>query len=224
MRDLTKWPRLLVVGEPVTARQAEEIIIRTNHWYLITNDTRFERDIYAAAGIALRDESYVLPDAVSLRDFERRHHVLSLSYLHNHRIVSSWIGGPHGWVDWDGNVGCDNYNVGKWPGRDEVLEDWEKIAEAFPYLNLRAQLLPDEGECEAPAVEYRMHNGVVEMINDPSEFIARVDKAACDRQLDTMIEQIFDKSRVHGSPWEHGASIERIVDALSHNMASVEGR
>jgi hypothetical protein len=32
MRELSKWPRLLVTGEPVTVRQAEKIIVWTNEW------------------------------------------------------------------------------------------------------------------------------------------------------------------------------------------------
>lgn len=41
--DLTKWPRLLVTGQPVTEDQANDILIRTDDWYIVGNAPLRER-------------------------------------------------------------------------------------------------------------------------------------------------------------------------------------
>lgn len=171
MTELTKWPRLLVVGEPVTREQANEILIRTDTWWISTNDQAWKHAVCGAAGIALGE--YGFPTRKSMAEFERRHHLVSLCFVNNDRIASSWIGGPHGWCDWDGTIGCATFNIGKWPSAQEVTEDWEAIAAAFPYLDLRAQLVPDEGASPTAAVEWRVAGGAVETSLDPVELLTR---------------------------------------------------
>lgn len=168
-RDLTKWPRLLVVGDPVTEEQANEILVRTNQWWLSTNDHDWERMIYNLMNVQIDQHNH--PKYQDIRAFEEQHRVLNLHYLDNARVVSSWIGGPKGWCDWDGTIGCGNYNIGKWPEVSEVLEDWQMIATAFPFLNLRAQLVPDEGEAQHAAVEFTVHAGEVTCTAEPGELI-----------------------------------------------------
>jgi len=144
-RDLTKWPRLIVVGEPVTQEQANEILIRTQSAYLSTNDTQFAKQVTGVFGCVNVNSSF-LEEATTVALG-----ILGLEYLNNSRIVSCWIGGPHGWCDWNGHIGTSNYNIGKWPSLEEVHEEWATIAAAFPYLRLRAQLIGDEGEGQVVA-------------------------------------------------------------------------
>lgn len=49
MGIVTKWPRLLVVGDNVTPEQADQILIRTNSWYLFSNDKGWERTVQQLA-------------------------------------------------------------------------------------------------------------------------------------------------------------------------------
>ena len=184
---LPKWPALAVVGKPVTRDQAMEILIRTDSLWLSSNDHQFDRllnqylfdiempsDSYGAKDAAVREKLGLADEPgtwqkvyeyMDRKKAELGH--LSLSYLHNARIVSSWIGGPHGWCDWEGNIGSRNYNIGKWPGVKEVYEDWKNIAEAFPFLDLKCQLMgheagPDDG-AENPVIEFTVKNGKVKM-------------------------------------------------------------
>jgi hypothetical protein len=86
---------------------------------------------------------------------------LDLHYLHNSRIASSWVGGPHGWCDWSGAITSANYNIGKWPSVREVFDDWSAIAAAFPFLRLWSQLYSGE-TCEdgtTPLVEFVIGEG-----------------------------------------------------------------
>ncbi len=168
--DLTKWPRLLVVGDPIAERQASEVILRTTDWsYLFCNDTAWTRAVAQVAGLQLDGRDH--PIRESLNALRQRVGFLDLDYLKNQRVVSTWIGGPHGWCDWDGRVGADTYNIGKWPDADTVTREWRLIASAFPFLRLRAQLVTHEGTGE-PAVEWALADGHVDQ-REPDGLLTR---------------------------------------------------
>lgn len=190
--DLPKWPALLVVGKPVTREQSMEIILRTDDLYFSSNDRSFNKLLNEYFyDIEVTDESYSGENkaiAKKLNIEEKEYKLiwdykeqknseiksLNLGYLQNSRIVSSWIGGAHGWCDWDGNIGTSNYNIGKWPSVEEVYNDWVQIAEAFPFLELTCQLqngeAGDDDVIAVPVIEYRIKDGKVEMFN-PTELI-----------------------------------------------------
>jgi hypothetical protein len=179
---LPKWPALIVKGKKVTEDQAKEIIIRTDDFYFSSNDHEFSKQLYefiynvkgegSMAHCSLHDcfkKEDGTNDWDKANEAERKIRndlkLLDLSYLHNSQIVSSWIGGPHGWCNWNGYIGTNNYNIGKWPSVEEVYNDWVKIAQAFPFLDLRSQLLSGEtGEDNSyPLIEYIIKDGKVEM-------------------------------------------------------------
>lgn len=190
--DLPKWPALLVVGKPVTREQAMEIIIRTDNLFFSSNDRSFNKqlneyfydleitdDSYGGDRVAIAKKLKVQENDYNAiwkyrEEKESEVNPLNLAYLGNEQIVSSWIGGPHGWCDWNGNIGTRNYNIGKWPSVEEVYKDWVQIAEAFPFLELTSQLLNceagDDDTINQAVVEFRIKNGEVEMI-EPTELI-----------------------------------------------------
>lgn len=172
-RDLTKWPRLLVTGQNISEDQANEVLIRTDSWLLMSNDRAWIAAVCAAAGLAVGKYGYL--ESKGLDEFRASIGALNLSYLDNERIVSSWIGGPHGWCSWSGRIGCSTYNLGKWPSTEDVTSDWQAIAAAFPYLDLRAQLVADEGEGELVG-QWTVRAGLVEYEPEPSEAIRPVDE------------------------------------------------
>jgi hypothetical protein len=220
MRDLTKWPRLLVAGEAVTREQANEILIRTDDWWLSTNDHAWEVAVYALAADYGRPrqpernaESAACGDfSKALRDWEARLGILNLHYLDNARIASSWIGGPHGWCDWDGRIGCSNYNIGKWPTVEEVTEDWQAMAAAFPYLSLHAQLITDEGEGEVAAT-WAVRDGKAALV----EPVERIVDAKPDDVEGMVFGLMFNAGR------ERGVSLERLREALAQVTSRQSG-
>jgi len=161
---LPKWPAFIVVGENVTPQQAMEIIIRTGDMWFSTNDKDWEQQLYEAAGIEFKIENgWLRPDYNSIGQAREKYGILGLEYLHNDHIASCYVGGPKGWCDWYGIIGCNSYNIGKWPGMDDVFNEWEIIAKAFPFLTLHCQLLSGE-QCEEqtyPLVEYFIRQGKV---------------------------------------------------------------
>jgi len=152
----SKWPLLIVVGEPVSEARADEILVRTTDWNnLFTNDRAWKRTVmgalakYGHPGSAWDEHDDVDKRLRMVRDgydWNEAKGILPLHYLDNDRVASAWIGGSKGWCDWDGTIGCSNYNIGKWPNDEEVTEDWTAIAEAFPWLTLDAQCVNEEGE------------------------------------------------------------------------------
>ena len=224
---LPKWPALLVVGKPVTREQAMEIILRTDDLYFSSNDHSFDvllneyfYDIEITDGYY---GSYMKAIAKKLNvaendyrpiwDYKEQKNseikALNLSYLQNSRIVSSWIGGAHGWCHWDGNIGTSNYNIGKWPSVEEVYDDWKQIAEAFPFLELTSQLLNgeagDDDTTLVPVVEFRIKDGEVEVVI-PTELITE----SSDIDDSLMIKKFSDPYS------ERGCTIEMFREAVDY--------
>lgn len=220
MSDLTKWPRLLVKGEPVTREQANEILIRTYSWSPCINDREWEEQVCALGdeyGMPVYAPHRLKPGEYGerWREIEGRRQaareragILDLHYLGNQRIASSWIGGPHGWCDWDGRIGCSDYNIGKWPSLEEVCEDWATIAAAFPYLDLHAQLVTDEG-AGVVAATWAVRNGEATLV----EPIGLLD-ALHDDVEGMVFGMLFDRFR------ERGVSVERLREALEQVAGS----
>lgn len=199
-RICTKWPHLLVAGQPVTEAQADDILLRTMGGYWFTNDRGWRRQVAAILGVPLDKHD----------DFDWRavkawcDDVASpdLNHLGNDRVMSSWIGGPKGWCDWDGTIGCGNYNIGKWPAIEEVEEDLAAIAAAWPFLDMRIQLVDDE-EGDGPLCgEWRVWDGQW-METEPGP---RIDAPALDVEAAAL-------SLAFGLGVERGVSPERLASA-----------
>ena len=214
MRDLTKWPRLLVVGEPVTEQQANDILVRTFDWsWFHTNDRIWKafierlaadilgRPIEPPAGEQSSESRSTYWDGV--RAWQERMGILDLHYLGNDMIASSWLGGPQGWCDWDGTIGCANYNIGKWPSTDAVTEDLTSIATAWPFLTMRVQLLSDEGTGQLLNT-WTVSDGHAELVEDATLIITEP-KDLPDFQIITRLTSPFG---------ERGVSAERLHAAL----------
>lgn len=167
---LPKWPGLIVAGDSVTHDQAAEIILRTEAPYeFMCNDYAWQRMLFDVLGV---------PNNIAIDDYSEEADqakraawetlgVLELQYIHNTQIASAYVDGPCGWMHWDGVIGAESFNIGKWPNTPEVLEDWQKIAAEWPFLSLTAQLLSVEA-CEDTEgrgevlIEYRVNGGIAE--------------------------------------------------------------
>lgn len=160
---LPKWPAFLVTGKKVTEDQAIEILFRTQP-FVSTNDDAFLE--YVKDSIRRKLGDRFVPDyPYSIFPREAFDNIREVYFIGNHRIAASYIGGPHGWCDWDGTIFSNSTNIGKWPSVEGVYREWSVVAEAFPFLSLRCQLLDgewvEEGERKA-LVEFRVEGGKVE--------------------------------------------------------------
>jgi hypothetical protein len=233
--ELVKWPGLIVVGDKVTEDEASEIIIRTNEFSFYCNDLEWQRQlngvIYGieAAGTEYgdrKDLSELLGEMhgrsknditfdtdrricnIYLGKYER----LNLHYLQNDKIATSYSGGPRGWCDWDGSIGASSYNIGKRPSCTEVYDEWKIIAEAFPFLNLRCQLINietgEDDEEQIPVIEYVILNGAVDVIK-PNALLKR--------------HEYVHNAKSHLDPTrERGCTIEKFKESLIKTETSVK--
>jgi hypothetical protein len=164
--SLPKWPFLTVEGDDITTDQAGEILIRTNSYPVYTNDEKWLNIVEKILGYPKSDDNNLKKFVDAVDNFYKKFSIINIEYLNNNRIASSYIGGPHGWCNWDGKIFCNNYNIGKYPNAITVFEEWALIATIFPYLNLRAQLWSGE-HCEDgiyPVIEYLISNGNVDIL------------------------------------------------------------
>lgn len=231
--DLPKWPAFVVAGKPVSKNRAKEIIMRTTDLvWLASNDDEFENQLYSYLGFKGQKEKFNPSKFENFEEvviriekeikpvyYEDDYGESSLEYCANHRVLSSWIGGAHGWIDWDGNVGCSNYNIGKWPNTEDVFKEWQAIATAFPDLELQCQLFnreasenPPEGK-EIPLIQFNVKNGEVEAIK-PTGVIANPSF-----NNGKLLEQLFDPLNVTR---ERGCTFEQFVDAYEYTKKMIK--
>lgn len=207
-RITSKWPLLLATGKQVTPEQADDILLRTCQW-LGGNDREWETTVGLVLGI---DQDRYGLDWKSERAWRERIGSVDLHYFGNARIYSPYVGGPHGWCDWDGRIGCGNYNLGKWPAVAEVEEDLAVIAAAWPFLDMRVQLVEDEGDGTLCG-EWRVAGGEA-METEPGP---RIDQPELD--MATSVAAIV----FVGSGRERGVTRERLVAAYARVLASSGG-
>lgn len=187
-----KWPGLLVVGEKISEEQAADILLKTQSWYSleydISKDSLLYKELKKIYVSSFPEEDRISDIPMNFDIIEQKIQPLELNYLSNDRISSSWIGGLHGWCDWDGNIFCNNYNIGKWPSIEYIEDELVLVASSFPFLNFKLQVLSKEIHSEEksyPIYTREIKNGFVTKI-DTSDFI-------CSTSTDSHSFDILDK-------------------------------
>ncbi|MBD3004681.1 hypothetical protein [Streptomyces sp. 5-10] len=210
---LPKWPRLMVRGRNIRPEQADQVILRTT-WFggLTCNDEKWNKTVRRIFGITAQEHGAGWFDQWSQVAVDLD--ALDLQYVYNDQISSSSADGPKGWVSWGGQVFGDGVTLlGKWPTVAEVTDDWRKIAHAFPYLELTAQLVAeewDEGfehlESYRPLVSWTVGRGGVELNSTPGDPMFEPPGGTREEQL--------DRKYAKGLPSERGVSEKRLRAAV----------
>ena len=229
--SLPKWPQMLVSGKSVTVEQAKDIIFRTDpfltdadqysggnnqkfnqHYRDISGLTRLQVETKRSDGTKFISTNWELQDRI-----KKQINAVSTAYVRNDWASSSYIFGPHGWCHPDGTIWFED-NVGKWPSVQEILQDWQDLAAAFPYLDLHISLMNGESgdESSEPVVNIRVENGQAYLaapdISVHNKMPAKIDRYD---QLDFG----FSPSREQGLPkeWykEFAAKIHAVIDTFN---------
>lgn len=196
MTELPKWPVLLVTGKRITPEQADVVILRTTMIQTLwSNDKQWDRYVKRAFG--LRENAQLSQMSYETWEAARKKlGVLDLEYVVNDQISTCNVRGPYGWCTWDGTVGTDGMSLmSKWPKVGEVHEEWGRIAAAFPYLDLTAQLVREEWDHDTgvitghtPLVTWTVARGAVEMHDAPGSLIRPVRE---DEDADTVVRRMM---------------------------------
>lgn len=232
--SLPKWPQMLVTGESVTVDQAKEIIFRTDSFLTDSydlaggNEKDFTEWYQRQAGLdryIVRDWQDKSPEADEKRRknwkfgdlVKERANFVGTSYVTNDWASCSFIFGPHGWCSPEGRIHFID-NVGKWPSVEDVLEDWQTIAAAFPFLKLHATLMSGEGSESdtVPLVNIWVHDGEADL-QEPDLSVHRRDVPHA-RNMDDL-GALFANRRELGLPseWydEYALRVRSIVDTIT---------
>lgn len=164
--NLPKWPQMAVWGKQITVEQARQVIMATDKFLYAgwcSHNDHLQKWWQGATGLdALSDlgtDDWVWKTRCREAVQEKMGHI-DLEYVRMEQISTSYIGGPNGFVDQHGNIFYAE-NVGKWPSCKEVLDDWQKIATAFPFLDLTVTLMSGEHTEHNiyPVASIRVQNG-----------------------------------------------------------------
>lgn len=172
---LPKWCQMIIEGEKITEEQAIEIIKRTDEFFIgecFGNNRSYIKEVkklldikdmcdFEKEGFSVRVEKYFK----NKEELISRWKSIKLNHLTNRWISSSWIGGANGWCHPNGEIKyCDN--IGKYPDVEEVYSDLEKLAKAFPFLNMTVSLMDGERDyCHNSLVSIKVSNGAVDFID-----------------------------------------------------------
>lgn len=210
---MNKWCKILVVGDPLTREQTNEVLLRTNNSWT-GQDDYWNDELAAIAGIEL--DQYGYPDWQQYRQATRELGLLNLEYMGNSRIVTSYIGGPHGWVDWRGRVHANSYNVGKNPSEAEIGDELAAIAKEFRYLRMIVQVLTGEDGREV-AAQWRVADGSAIQVARRR----KVTSLAAEDE-DTIGEHLFNV--LTSRDWGKGVDAERLREAVAQVRSTMAAR
>ena len=179
--NLPKWPQCIIVGKKLEPEQALEIIRRTDNFFSWGGgnnrqwNAKVERTLQIPQEPAIvRGETgdsqetrlkafHAYWDAIAA--WRKRWGHIATEYIYNSWISNAYIGGPCGWCHPDGTI-LFGENIGKWPSVQAVLEDWEILLEAFPFLTINCVLM-DREHCEEmpkPLVALKIREGKIELV------------------------------------------------------------
>lgn len=218
MTELPRSARLVVQGEPVSPEQADVILVRTRYPWVLSEDKEWQAELEQILGLPDSEREHVMMSEALSRGMThdwsshftasekawKRLGLIQLELLHNHQIESFSYLGPHGWCDWDGNIGCSRYDIGKWPTVGKITQEWGLIAGAFPYLTLDCQVLD---EAHRVAAQWRVEGGSVR----PAQITSLV----------RPLEEVRFTPVLFDSSWERGVSAERLRSAVEHTLSSL---
>jgi hypothetical protein len=112
-----KWCPLRLYGQPVDTKLAREIIFRTQRQAIpYTNDHAWTKAIYREIGYEQVNKiGNTLEELAVDRALRSLTKILPLNVLFNDQVSSCYIGGPHGWINWDGAEGLKVSSQSKQP-------------------------------------------------------------------------------------------------------------
>lgn len=153
---LPKWPAMWVRGTQVSVERAKEIIRRTDSSFVrgvvYGNDKAHVDWVSKKLGMPrskIDDPNSGLTTQAffnAVEDWRFAWGALELEYIGNDWVSSMYVYGPNGWCRPDGTISHFK-NVGKWPSVEDLVRDWIRVAEVFPFLDLLVTFF-DREYCE----------------------------------------------------------------------------
>ena len=226
---LPKWPAAFVTGTSVTPEQAKDIIFRTDYsintpgsYSLGGNDRNFKRiceQLFGWQELLAAEDTWHSLTADQRSAFVEKHGegpwelshrwseemgMISTEYVNNSWLSSAYIGGPHGWISPKGEIFSDGH-YGKWPSVSEIVADWQKLLDAFPYIEVVCTLYSGE-QCEdhsVPVCTIKIGKGVVEVHEPDLKLHSKLPSMGRDDSFNHLIYSLSRGNYSHEQGWPH---------------------
>lgn len=179
---LPKWPTCYINGKRINPAQADMVIRRIDAFF----QSRGMYEGNLKEWNARVREICRIPKEADFQDeqgangfsawwnacnvWAEKWGVLQLSddnYLSTRRISTSYVGGAHGWLDYDGEIyWCQT--IGKYPSAKEIYEELTVLAGAFQFLDLGVTLYSEESGNPSPhdaVISYQVREGEVTVVD-----------------------------------------------------------
>ena len=179
--SLPKWPQCVIVGNKLEPEQALEIIRRTDTFFSHGggNNKQWNEQVEHILQIPQDPKRPLEENQESWEAYVKalEEHsgakanwcdswgLVETEYIYNSWISSAYIGGPCGWCHPDGTI-LFGENIGKWPSVQDVVEDWEILLKAFPFLVVTCVLM-DREHCESdpkPLVALKIRDKKIKLV------------------------------------------------------------
>lgn len=85
--------------------------------------------------------------------------ILELEYLDNKNIASN--GSCMAWCFWNGTIGCDHFDMGKWESAKNIYDEWTLIAKTWQFLSLTAQIFKVDEDGDNYNNDYNIQNKIL---------------------------------------------------------------
>ena len=178
---VNKWPAARLVGPNVTKEQALDFIWKTDsalqHPEYACNDRQFNEELCEWLGYGKKEtfENFQEKYKEWYKKLEKRGQI-QLAYLESNLVASSYIYGPMGPVNPNGEVRLAR-NFGKWPSIEEVENDLRTIGENFLWMSFTLAIW-DNAETptesvdmdEPPTFAWKLKNGEFERVPTDTAF------------------------------------------------------
>jgi len=228
-RDIPcKWPQAFITGQNLTVERAEEIITRTDGLVVSRyggNNEDFNKTFLHESGLRIVDPDDWVSGKISSESCYKKGEVIKnvlglieTNYIHNSWLSSSYVGGPYGWCHPSGKI-FYNDNIGKHPCVESVVEDWRKLHEAFPFINVVCTLHNKEyGEPGIePVVTLRIGAGKIYIDND--DHGGHYHPYSSSSALDTFRKNLNNPLREQGVPED---MVQRMVKSIRKKIDAVD--
>lgn len=115
----------------------------------------------------------------AFEDFNLKVGRIETEYVENSWFSCSFVDGPHGWMHPDGTIGFAD-NVGKWPSVESIYEEWEKIGNAFPQLDLKVTIMSEEScaSYASPLVTMELKNSKIRITENHIDDSVVIDRGS----------------------------------------------
>jgi len=176
--ELPKWTKIVIIGDSVSVETAKEIIFRTDEFLVDAygsmggNNKEFTQDYLEESGLSsLYKDGKV--DYLASEAVKQELGFIPLAHFHNYWASCNFVAGPNGFCTPEGKI-CFAGHMDKHPTVEELCNDLEPLAQAFPELKMNVEIYSKEDGIEF-LMGFIVKDGEVTITKENMELINKVD-------------------------------------------------